>query len=225
MLFSCWSLKGGSGTTVVSAALANLLSRRYADGAVLVDLAGDAPAVLGRDDLDGPGVAEWLAAGDSVAPEGWSRLERVVSRHLSVVPRGHGPLGPGPRAAVLAAVLASSRREVVVDCGVLPALDDTTTVVGATHVFAAQATKSLLVTRACFLSLRRAIALPLCPSGVVVLREPGRDSFPTDAIETAIGAPVVAEVPFHPTVASAVDAGDLGRSVPRRLARALRAAS
>ena len=43
-MFLCWSAKGGSGTTVVSAALALVLSQQRP--ALLVDLAGDALAVL-----------------------------------------------------------------------------------------------------------------------------------------------------------------------------------
>ena len=46
VLVTCWSVKGGSGTTVVAAALALSLARRD-EGALLVDLAGDVPAALG----------------------------------------------------------------------------------------------------------------------------------------------------------------------------------
>ncbi|MGH9246054.1 MAG: hypothetical protein ACRD29_17400, partial [Acidimicrobiales bacterium] len=67
MLVSCWSTKGGAGTTVVAAALALLLARSHADGAVIVDLAGDVPVALGAADRPGPGVADWLAAAPDVA--------------------------------------------------------------------------------------------------------------------------------------------------------------
>ncbi|MFZ2440837.1 MAG: hypothetical protein WAW51_00670, partial [Ilumatobacteraceae bacterium] len=60
VMFLCWSAKGGSGTTVVSAALALVLSHRRP--ALLVDLAGDAPAALGIAEPAGPGVADWLAS-------------------------------------------------------------------------------------------------------------------------------------------------------------------
>jgi Flp pilus assembly protein TadG len=42
--------KGGAGTTVVATALALVLARRDTGGALLVDLAGDVPAVIGHDD-------------------------------------------------------------------------------------------------------------------------------------------------------------------------------
>lgn len=48
MLVVCWLPKGGVGTSVVAAALA---LRAAADGTetLLVDLAGDQPAILGND--------------------------------------------------------------------------------------------------------------------------------------------------------------------------------
>ena len=58
-MFVCWSAKGGSGTTVVSAALALVLSQSRP--ALLVDLAGDLPATLGIAEPTGPRVLDWLA--------------------------------------------------------------------------------------------------------------------------------------------------------------------
>jgi hypothetical protein len=219
MLISCWSLKGGSGTTVVAVALGSLLGRRHVDGALLVDLAGDVPAAIGQTDPPTSGVADWLAAGRDVAPDGWSRLERRVAPHLGVVPRGHGPLPGGERGEVLAGLLSAGDRPVIADCGVLGSSDP-----GAAHVLAASATHSLLVTRACYLALRRCADLPLRPSGVVLLHEPSR-CLRTADIEAAVGAPVVAEVPYDAAVARAVDRGDLATALPRCLSRALRAAA
>ena len=62
MLVSCWSAKGGAGTTVVAAALADRACPLVAAGAVLADLAGDAPAVLGLADPGDPGLAGWLGS-------------------------------------------------------------------------------------------------------------------------------------------------------------------
>ena len=56
MVTLCWAAKGGSGTTVVTTTLA-LESTRPA---LLVDLAGDIPAVLGMAEPDRPGIADWL---------------------------------------------------------------------------------------------------------------------------------------------------------------------
>ena len=59
---------------------------------MLVDLAGDAPAVLGLPEPDSPGLAAWFAAGAGVPSDGLSRIEVPVADRLSLVPRGAGPL-------------------------------------------------------------------------------------------------------------------------------------
>ena len=69
---ACWSAKGGCGTTVVAVSLASLLAR--AGGALVADLAGDVPAVLGMPEPSGPGLADWLAAGESVPADALARL-------------------------------------------------------------------------------------------------------------------------------------------------------
>ena len=58
MVILCWAAKGGSGTTVVTAALALNSPRRC----LLVDLDGELPAALGIPDPDRPGVADWLSS-------------------------------------------------------------------------------------------------------------------------------------------------------------------
>ena len=211
MLVACWSSKGGAGTTVVAAALAVLLARRSSRGAVIADLAGDVPAVLGMPDPDGPGLAEWLASGADAPADALGRLERPAGDRLRVLPRGQGALD-GARADVLAALLVADDRAVVADCGTGP--------VDAALVLAAGATRSVLVTRPCFLSLRRTLAVPLRPSEVVLLTEPGRVLTRAD-VEDCAGAPVVAEVSVDPQVARAVDAGLLATRLPRGLAREL----
>jgi MinD-like ATPase involved in chromosome partitioning or flagellar assembly len=211
MLLACWSSKGGSGTTVVAASLALLLARRGAAGSLLVDLAGDGPAVLGLPEPDGPGLAGWLAAGAEVPADALGRLEVAAGPGLRLLPRGTGHLDPS-RGDVLAALLATDPRAVVIDCGSLPA--------GVALAVAAGATRSILVTRPCFLALRRALAAPLRPSEVVLLTEPGRSLTGGD-VEDCIGAPVVAEVSVDPAVARAVDAGLLSARLPRGLAREL----
>jgi hypothetical protein len=72
------------------------------------------------------------------------------------------------------------------------------------------------VTRACYLSIRRAVELGSRPHGVVVIVEPGRALHASD-IAAVIGAPVVAEVPFDASIARAVDAGLLVSRCPARL--------
>jgi MinD-like ATPase involved in chromosome partitioning or flagellar assembly len=211
MLLACWSSKGGSGTTVVASSLAVLLARRADAGALLVDLGGDAPAALGLAEPTSPGLAGWLAAGSDVPADALGRLEEVAASGLALLPRGAGDLLP-ERADVLTALLAADPRSVVADCGADPH--------GAALALAAGATRSVLVTRPCFLALRRALSAPLRPSEVVLLTEPGRSLTRRD-VEDCIGAPVVAEVAVDPAVARAVDAGLLAARLPRGLAREL----
>ena len=223
MLVSCWSVKGGVGTTVVATSIALVLASRSAHGSVLVDLAGDVPAVLGIPDDGRPGVSDWLAAGASVPTGGWARLELPTDRGVAVVPRGRGSLASGDRAEVLAGILAADRRPVVVDCGCIPTggprLDTAAT------VFASLAHRSLLVTRACYLALRRVQRCPFRPSAVVLVREEGR-TLGADEVEAIVGVDIWAEVLVDPHVARAVDAGLLGaRRLPRGLERAFRDAA
>lgn len=219
MLISCWSTAGGAGTTVVSSCLALLLAVRTAGGAVLADLAGDVPAVLGIPDVapvpdpDRPGLAEWLAAGDDVPADALARIEVPARTRLGFLPRGDGRLHAA-RADALATLLDHDPRPVVADCGRRP--------IGARAVMAGAAPTSLLVTRLCYVALRRAQQMTLRPTGVVVVREPGR-AITTHDVERAAQAPVVAHVEHDPGVARAVDAGLLtARRLPRSLETALR---
>ncbi len=218
MLVSCWSAKGGAGTTVVAAALSVVLARSSPSGALLADLAGDAPAVLGLPDPGDPGLAGWLRAGDDVAADALARLELDVGHGLSLLPSGTVPIvGPSDRGDVLAALLAADGRPVVADCGRLDRSE-----VGV--ALAASATHSLLVTRACYLALRRATTAAVRPSGIVLLKEPGRALGRAD-VEQVVGAPVRAEIAVDPAIARAVDAGVLCARLPRGLERALRHAA
>jgi hypothetical protein len=224
MLVSCWSAKGGAGTTVVSVALALTLARPAPEGGLLVDLGGDAPAVLGMAEPRTPGVVDWLAAGGEVPADGFARIELVATPDLSLVPRGGAatPLEAPGRAEVLAALLAHEPRPVVVDCGrVEPGGSPAAEV---RRVLASASTHSLLVTRGCYLALRHALVAPLTPSGIVLVNEPGRSLGRFD-IEDLLHAPVIAEVPWDAAVARAVDAGMLAGRIPRGLERAVRRAA
>lgn len=185
-----------------------------ATGAVLADLAGDAPAVLGLPEPASPGLAGWLAAGDDVPADALARLEVEVAPGLHLLPRGRAALQPD-RAGVLAALLDRSPRVAVVDCGLAgePAAD----------AVIARARPSLLVTRRCFVALRRAAHVPLRPTGVVVVNEPGRVLSTAD-VSDIVKAPVVAVVELDPAVARQVDAGLLAGRLPRSL-QPLRAAA
>lgn len=213
MLIACWSPKGGSGTTVVAVGLAVLAASGSAGGALVVDLDGDVPAVLGAGGPTGPGIGEWLAAGSSVPADSLARLEVPGPGGVRVLPRGAlGDEVAADRVGVLVALLAADPRPVVVDCGSAPG--------PLRSAVLARATSALLVVRPCYLALRRAVAEPQRATGVVVVREDHRALGPDD-VEAALGVPVVAVVPVVPEVARAVDAGVLATRLPRALQRGL----
>lgn len=216
MITACWSLKGGVGTSVVAAGLALAPTRWSSERALLVDLAGDLPFILGMVQPGGPGVAEWLRAGPSAPPDALARLETQITSGLALIHRGSGELGSAG-AGLLLQVLAASGRRVVVDCGNLAAERAS----AVAHQVAAEATRSLLVTRPCYVAVQRSAAAAVSPSGVVVVREPGR-SLTDAAIADTIQAPVVLTVALDPAVARAVDSGLLTSRLPRRFTDVMR---
>jgi hypothetical protein len=82
------------------------------------------------------------------------------------------------------------------------------------------ADQTLLVTRPCYLALRRAVSTPDRPTGIVLVSEPGRALRAAD-VERAVGVPVVTQLDLDPAVARAVDAGLLAARLPRLLQRQL----
>jgi len=75
--------------------------------------------------------------------------------------------------------------------------------------------------RSCYLALRRAVGVgEHLATAAVLVREPGR-SISGREVERVLGVPVVAEVPYDPAIARAVDAGLLLARLPASLARPL----
>ena len=205
----CWAAKGGSGTTVVACALA--LGWPPSQPVTLVDLAGDCAIALGLDEPAGPGVVDWLAS-PTARPPDLARLAVTIRDEVRLIPRGLAvtPEDQWPR---LATALGGSGNAVV-DAG-------TGCPPQALHDAAQQ---SLLVTRPCFMAIRRAQQLSIRPTGIVLVDEPGRALTASD-VEHALGVPVVAEVRLDPAVARAVDAGLLIARLPRSLIVSLRSAA
>ena len=210
----CWSVKGGSGTTVVAAALALVLAQRHEAGARLIDMSGDTPSALGMSEPASEGIAEWLSAADHPGVEALNNLMLPVTAHLGVIPRGNNVIVPSlvnlDRLRDLAEVIAQSTMPTVVDAGsglaAIPIIE--------------HATRSLLIIRPCYLALRRASLLTTKPHGIIVITEPGR-ALGVHDVESVVGAPVLAEIPFDPAIARAVDAGLLAGRVPTLLAKHL----
>ena len=208
MITLCWAAKGGSGTTVVTAAMALATT----EPTLLIDLDGDQPAVLGLPDPDGPGVHDWLRS--EAEPARIDSLEIKVDQRIALLPAGQvSPVDPD-RWSLLANWLQHEPRRVIIDAGSRqPARD----------LFEA-AQQAWLVTRPCYLALRAAVAQTRRPTGVVLVDEPGRSLRPPD-IEASLGAPIVATTLCDPAIARAVDAGLLVSRLPGGLKRQLREAA
>lgn len=201
MFVICRSPKGGVGTSVVAAALA--VQHATPDHpTLLVDLAGDQPDLLGVTPPSPLGVGDWLAGGDEVPVDGLATLEVPAAPGLHLLPRG--TVAPTQRLDVLAAVLGSGRRTVVVDAGV-----------GGRPTWAPGDSLDVVVLRACYLAVRRAGRLS-GGSRVVLLEESGRALRAAD-VEAALGVEVWRRLLVDPAVARAVDAGLLTVRLPRSL--------
>ncbi len=206
MLLVCWSAKGGSGASVVAAALA-LRSAEDGQETLLVDLDGDQPDVLGVTGA-GLGAFDWLAAGDEVPVDALTGLEVPVAPRLALLPRGTADRPSDGRLRLLAGILRTGSRVIVIDAGTQRSptgqsvdcwWDDVAT--------------SVLVTRACYLALRRA-GHPPVGTRLVLVDEPGR-ALTTGDVVAALGIPLWCRVALDPSVARAVDAGLLATRRPR----------
>jgi len=228
VLITCWSVKGGSGVSVVVAALAGLMAERHG-GAAVVDFGGDQPALLGLAEPTGPGALDWC--GTDAEPDSLERLAVDVADGLRLLPRGDGPALLGAaRAEQLVGGLRQLAPVVVVDAGgplVASPPDDAPqqdpAADRAPGEWLRAAGSSLFVTRPCYLSMRRAVRIGVDADGVVLLTEPGRALNRKD-VGDLLGLPVVGVVEVDPAVARAVDAGTLLRRMPASLTRGLRRA-
>lgn len=210
----CWSVKGGSGTTVVASTIALMRAAESQRGALLVDLAGDVPAVLGLAESSGPGINDWFANCDHGSRMTLQSIAIQATANLQIIARGLKQLDAKENRnfTELCAALKSFDLPIIVDAGCgLPSPD-----------LLANASSSLLVTRPCYLSLRRAAQLSVSPTGIVLINEAGRALGKHD-VEAVIGAPVIAEIDFDSVIARAVDAGLLASRIPTIMSKQLAA--
>ena len=215
MLYPVWTAKPGSGCTTVCVALGAQLSQRHEHGVLFVDLGGDLAAALGLAET-GPGVTDWLAA-TAADPAALARLEvSVPGEGLALLPLGSAVDWPTERSEVLVELLGHDQRAIVIDGSTLR--EDSATALDDLRARCIAAGSSTMVTRPCYLALRRAVGLGTRPDGIAVVREVGRSLDRTD-ISEILGVEVVAEIDHDPAVARALDAGLLVRRCPRLLAR------
>jgi hypothetical protein len=218
MLVCFWSPKGGSGTSVVTAAAALVVARTMP--ARLVDLDGDQPAVLGLGREPAQGLRDWLRAGPQAPTEALEHLAVPVAPGLDLLPAGEAAPDAGvpPEAgAALAVALDVDPRPALCDLGRL----DTQ----AHEAFAEVAGPSVVVVRGCYLALRRAVNHPAIrdTEGAIFVDEHGRSLGARD-VEDVLGIPVLATITTRTSTARAVDAGILPARLPESLARPLQLA-
>lgn len=201
MLTLCRAVKGGSGTTVVTA-LAGLTHR---GPSLLVDLDDDLGMALGLPPSPRPGAAEWLRS--DAPPEHLDDLLVEVDRSTWLLPTrsADGAIAELDGSRVVRWMQLASwcrswtKRSVglaLIDAGQRAIPEE----------FVAACDHRWLVTRPCYLALQRAASTRADHTGIIVVDEPGR-SLSTTEIEHAGGAPVLATVQWEPTVARATDAG------------------
>lgn len=222
MITLCYAAKGGSGTTVVACVRALTTPGPV----LLVDVDGDVPAMLGLADPDRPGVLDWLASNAPLA-----HLDDLLvdaTPNCSVLPATDRirsapgtplvdiePLRWDGLVDWFAEWSADSGGSVVIDAGTQP----------LPQGFVEQCPRRWLVTRACYVALRRAGRHPITPTGVVLVDEPGHPLRARD-VETSLRTPIVTTVRWDVSVTRAVDGGLLlGSRLPRSLHRSLRQAA
>ncbi|HUR78428.1 MAG TPA: hypothetical protein VMZ22_10805 [Acidimicrobiales bacterium] len=218
VLTACWSVKGGSGTTVVAASLVLALASAGRP-VVAADFAGDLSLTIGLPDATGQGVLDWLSAGPDVPSDALARIARPTAEGITLIGQGHSDPAAGPAGAEAGARLARALRgfrvgsPAVADCGRMAG--------GAVQGFVEHADRSLLVMRPCYLALHRAMCAPR-PTAVVLVTERQRSLSARD-IEDVLGVPVVTRIAWEPEIARAVDTGLLACGLPKRLSEAMRA--
>jgi len=203
-----WSPKGGSGTSVVAAALSLQFARRAPT--TLIDLAGDQTALLDVP-VPGAGIGDWIAAG--AARESFAGLGAEVTPQLRLVPSGAFGSDAGVHEAD-EVVHAVGGRCTVVDAG-------TRGTSLARHMV--ERCASVLVIEPCYLALHRSTRDDQAARAdvVVLVQSPERVLTARD-VEGALGRPVVVSVPRHASIARAVDAGVLAHRLPDVLDRPIR---
>jgi hypothetical protein len=215
VLLALWSPKGGSGTSVVAAALALVSAGRGETR--LVDLGGDQPAILGLPPLTSAAtLVDWLAAGPSAASEWLDDMTVPVVPGLSLLPGGPAAQAASPEAGAALAVALRDGGASLFDLG--SGADEFD---GAGRAVVDVADSALMVLRPCYLALRRAVADPRMASsaGAILVEEPGR-ALDADDVSAVLGLPVVGRVPVRAEIARAVDAGVLRDRLPAALAKA-----
>ena len=199
------SPKGGTGTSVVAASLAIVSSS--SSPTLLVDLSGDQAAILG---LPQPpiGLSDWA---NGMTYREFDEIISLCHDNLYLAPTGTFDFETlnGNAWDKLLRALSLKHSEgcnIIVDLGradiplALRKIVDT----------------CYLVTRPCYLALRRAVDLETAFSGVIVVNEPDRVLTSRD-VESVLKLKCVAEIPYTSEISRRVDSGLLKSRLPMAL--------
>ncbi len=248
MIYSCWSIKGSSGVTTISTAMALSWARERDIEVLLVDLAGDIPSCLGLASSAPVGISDWLCSSENLESDSLKRLEIEVIPRLHLLSRGTKPLTElsqvlSPDALIheisfqvslfsseLIKFLSQDKRRVILDCGnlwdsALGAKDQNKSQYSDLlfrRSVAGAGDVSWIFLRACYLSLHKISGFSMRPDAIVLLKEVNRSLSSLDVSEI-IGAPIALNIAADPLVMRAVDSGLLSSRLPRRLERLLAA--
>lgn len=198
---SVYSAKGGVGTSTVAALLA--LARQKETPIDLVDFTGEQIDLL---DLERP--PSFQAERSKVQLLSSIEVKEKLSYRRCLI---EGDQDPTATAAQVLDELYFAKKDVVIDCGNLNQPS-----AGIQRELTRCAQSRLLVVRCCYLCLANSQKLDIEPTGVIMLKEPGRVLGLGD-VESVINAPVVATISIDSSVARLIDSGFLKKRAPRRL--------
>jgi len=203
------SPKGGSGTSVVAASLAIVSSSSIPT--LLVDLAGDQSAIMG---LPEPpvGINDWA---NGMTHREFEEILITCNDNLHLAPSGSSAIeifstGAWGNLARELMQRESNGVNIIIDFGQgdLPL------------AFNKLADMHFMVTRPCYLSLRRTVNIEQKFSGVIVVQEHDR-VLTTSDVESVMKLKCVAEVPYSSEISRRVDSGLLKSRLPVPLHAAL----
>ena len=209
MLIILSSPKGGSGTSVVTASLAIVSSS--STPTLLVDLAGDQAAIMG---LPEPpvGIKDWT---NGMTHREFDEILIACNDNLQLAPFGSSAVEIFSTSAWGNLARELMQREsngvnIIIDFGQgdLPL------------AFNKLTDMHFMVTRPCYLSLRRAVNIEQKFSGVIVVQEHDR-VLTTSDVESVMKLKCVAEVPYSSEISRRVDSGLLKSRLPVPLHAAL----
>lgn len=199
------SPKGGTGTSVVAASLAIVSSS--STPTLLVDLAGDQAAILG---LPQPptGLSDWA---NGMTYREFDEIISLCHDNLYLAPTGtfdFETLNANAWDKLLRALSLkhSEGCNIIVDLGQADIPLALRKIVDTCY----------LVTRPCYLALRRAVDLETAFSGVIVVNEPDRVLTSRD-VESVLKLKCVAEIPYTSEISRRVDSGLLKSRLPMAL--------